>query len=100
MKINRLQQLAGLPEHQYDMLNEATVIPGDASLEQIEAMLDAAKRGIGMANRLQNPDDKKKHLRAIFTNLNKIRAALGQFIGPLDAVAAPQSTQSQQPALH
>jgi len=99
MKINRLQQLAGLPEHQYDMLNEATVIPGDASLEQIEAMLDAAKRGIGMANRLQNPEDKKKHLRAIFTNLNKIRAALGQFIGPLDQVT-PQSTQPQQPALH
>ena len=62
------------------MLNEATVIPEGASLEQIEMMLGAAKRGIGIANALRDPVEKKKHLRAIFVNMNKIRAALARHV--------------------
>jgi hypothetical protein len=43
---------------------------------ELEKRLDAAKRGLGIANKLKNPIEKKKHLSRILTNLNKIRSAL------------------------
>ena len=43
---------------------------------ELEKLLDAAKRGLGLANKLKNPAEKKKHLSRILGNLNKIRAAL------------------------
>lgn len=61
-------------------LIEATVIPIDADLETVAAMLDAAKRGLGFANKLSDPAQRKKHVRAVFINLNKIRAALSRYL--------------------
>lgn len=46
------------------------------SIFKLMDMLDAAKRGLGLVNRLKNREDKRLHLRQVFTNLNKIRAAL------------------------
>jgi hypothetical protein len=85
MDMNRLKDLAGMSTAKTEietnkMLNEATVIPIDASLDQLMAMLDAARRGLGLINRLKNPIDKKKHLTAVFGNLNKIRASLARTI--------------------
>jgi cytochrome c1 len=85
MDMKRLKDLAGMdvsrPEIETNkMLNESTVIPIDASIDQIAAMFDAARRGLGLVNQLRNPADKKKHLRAVFINLNKIRAALARLI--------------------
>ena len=62
------------------MLNEMAVIPVDADLETVAAMLDAAKRGLGFANKLSDPAQRKKHVRAVFINLNKIRAALSRYL--------------------
>ena len=85
MDMNRIKDLAGVdttkPEIETNkMLNEATVIPVDASIDQIAAMFDAARRGLGLVNKLKNPADRKKHLKAVFVNLNKIRAALARQI--------------------
>lgn len=62
------------------MLDEMAVIPVDADLETVAAMLDAAKRGLGFANKLTDPEQRKKHVRAVFINLNKIRAALSRYL--------------------
>lgn len=88
MDLKRIKDLAGVdttkPEIETNvMLNEATIIPADASLDQIAFMFDAAKRGIGLVNRLKNPADKKKHLKAVFGNVNKLRAALARTIESL-----------------
>ena len=81
MDIKRIKSLAGIvqPKTEFQtnqMLNEATIIPQDADLDQLGAMFDAAKRALGLVNRLKNPVDRKRHLSAVFSNLNKIRAAL------------------------
>ena len=62
------------------MLDEMAVIPVDADLETVASMLDAAKRGLGFANKLSDPIQRKRHVRAVFINLNKIRAALAKFL--------------------
>lgn len=86
MELNRMKELAGVaisePEHNI-MLNEMAVISTDATIDQVAAMLDAAKRGLGFANKLRNPEEKKKHVRAVFINLNKIRAALSRYLEPV-----------------
>lgn len=67
-------------------INEVTE-PVDPSLtledqlEILEQRIAAAKRGLGFANKLKNPAQKKKHMGLVLTNLNKIRGNLNQVIG-------------------
>lgn len=75
MKINEFKNIKANP-----MLNETTVIPETADLETIAGMLDAAKRGLGLANQLRDLNQRKRHVRAVFINLNKIRAALSRYL--------------------
>ena len=84
MDMTRMKQLAGVQLNESEesniMLDEMAVISSTATIDEVAAMLDAAKRGLGLANRLRNPEDKKKHVRAVFINLNKIRAALSRYL--------------------
>lgn len=87
MDLSRMKQLAGVPQVDetqdtatQQMLNEATVLSDDMSLDQIAAMMDGARRGLGIANRLTDPEMKKRHVRAIFVNMNKIRAAIARHL--------------------
>lgn len=83
MNVQHLKTLSGVPFNEgdtNDMLNEAAVIPATASIETVMSMLDAAKRGLGFANKLSNVGQRKKHVRAIFINLNKIRSALSAYL--------------------
>lgn len=52
--------------------------PGDVTdnIFKLMDMLDAAKRGLGIANRLKNREDKRANVRMVLINLNKIRGAL------------------------
>lgn len=74
MDITHIKQLAGI------QINEITQIPSDASLEQIQTMLAGAYKGLGLVNKLRNPIEKKRHLRAVFININKIRIALHNYM--------------------
>jgi len=78
MKLTQLQLDEAISSN--IMLNEMAVIPVDADLDTVASMLDAAKRGLGLANRLSDPIMRKKHVRAVFINLNKIRAALSRYL--------------------
>jgi phage shock protein A len=49
-------------------------------LEALEQRVAAAKRGLGFANKLKNPAQKKKHMALVLTNLNKIRGSLSKVI--------------------
>lgn len=88
MDMTRMKQLAGLPQDGQaavnQMLNEATVFDDDMGLDQIAAMMDGARRGLGLANKLTDPEMKRKHVRAIFINMNKIRAALAREMRKMD----------------
>lgn len=95
MDIQRLKGLAGVTLTETDtnpMLNEAVVIPADTSIEQLEFMFDAARRAMGFVNKLKNPVDRKKHLSAVFANINKLRAALARAIEAEDAKITQQAS--------
>lgn len=55
-------------------------LPLEDQIEILEKRLAAAKRGLGFANKLKNPMQKKKHMALVLTNLNKIRSSLGKVI--------------------
>ena len=78
MKLTQLQLDEAISSN--IMLDEMAVIPVNADLDTVAMMLDAAKRGLGLANRLNDPILRKKHVRAVFINLNKIRAALSKYL--------------------
>ena len=50
-------------------------------------MLDAAKRGLGIANKLKSPEDRKKHRSKIMGTLNKLRAQLSRISDAISAAA-------------
>ncbi len=52
----------------------------EEQLEILEQRMSAAKRGLGFANKLKNPAQKKKHMALVLTNLNKIRGSLTRVI--------------------
>lgn len=54
-------------------MDEAVEFTGDADLV---SMLDAAKRGLALANTLRDPMSKRKHQSQVLRNLNRIRFAL------------------------
>ena len=89
MDLTRMKELAGMPQEEMttatsQMLNEATVLDDSMGLDQIAAMMDGARRGLGLANKLTDPEMKKKHLRAIFINMNKIRAAIARHLRTME----------------
>lgn len=88
MDISRMKKLAGMPADESTavrmMLNETTVIDDTVGLEEIASMMDGARRGLGIANRLTDPEMRKKHVRAIFINMNKIRGALARILRSMD----------------
>lgn len=90
LNISRLKTLAGMSNDDKaaqvttEMLNEATVLDDSMGLEQIANMMDGARRGLGIANRIGDAEMKKKHVRAIFINMNKIRAALARILRDMD----------------
>lgn len=67
---------------------EEKVDTSSMNLDQLAKGFDAAKRGLGLANKLKNPADKKKHLSRIMGNMNKLRAALKRMHDSIDVEAA------------
>ena len=57
------------------------------AIETLETRFSAARRGLGLANRLKG-EEKKKHLSAVMKNMNTIRNQLGVVITHLQSEAA------------
>jgi hypothetical protein len=79
MDAERIKQLAGVEVQ----LIESVEIPDNVTLEQIEKMMDASRRGLGLVNKLKNNEQKKKHASAVLSNMNKIRGALQRLIAAM-----------------
>ena len=50
----------------------------NALFDETSSMLAAAKRGLGISNKLKDPDSRKKNRSRIMGTLNKLRAQLGK----------------------
>jgi hypothetical protein len=96
MDMNWVKQMAGLPinesmnadEEIIQALEEAvTDMPAGQSLDQMFATaasrLEAARRGLGLANKLKSREDKKKHRSTIMKALNSLRTLLGKISSEL-----------------
>ena len=63
-------------------------LSGNMDIEEMMAILEkrmgAAKRGLGFANRLRNPLQKKKHLGSVLRNMNQIRGELSRAIKQME----------------
>ena len=59
-------------------------MPIENMIEALEKRLAAAKRGLGFANRMKNPLQKKKHTSAVLGNLNSIRGQLTRVITQME----------------
>ena len=104
MEMSRLKELAGVDfdptEKEIDgLLTEADLmekvysnkygmsIDTDQSLiDEIQKRMEAASRALGLANKLKNPEYKRKHLSRIMTHMNTIRSALHYMIKQLPPV--------------
>jgi hypothetical protein len=65
-------------------LQEDVAIPADVTINDVMKMFDAAKKAVGLMNRLKNPSDRKRHATAIFRNMNKIRAMIMNLTQPVE----------------
>ena len=54
-----------------------------AEIEEMTKRLEAAKRGLSLANQLTG-DDRRKHQSRVLGNLNRIRARLNRLIQQLE----------------
>lgn len=52
--------------------------PLEDQLGQAISQFDAARRALGIANRLQNPEDRAKHKMRIMAMLNRLRASMNR----------------------
>lgn len=43
---------------------------------KVSRHMEAARRGLGIANRLRDPEDQRKHKSILMSNMNKIRKLL------------------------
>lgn len=69
-------------------LNEAMLpVEGDfeAQMAELSKRFDAAKRGLGIVNKLPNGPQKTMHARRVMINLNQIRAMLARVTSALDS---------------
>lgn len=91
MDMNWVKSMAGLPlEESVDentaiirALDEAvTDLPAGQNLNQMfgtaASRLEAARRGLGLSNKLKSPEDRKKHRSKIMTAINQLRGLLGE----------------------
>jgi len=77
MNLQQIRELAGIKRSEDEiLLDEAVEIPENITFEEISKMFDAAKRALGLANKLRDPTEKKKHVSQVMSGLNKIRAAV------------------------
>jgi hypothetical protein len=70
----------------------------DTAMEQLAKRLDAARRGLGLTNKLPPGDSRVLHRRKIMGNLNKIRSLFNFIQKKLeDSAGADDAGQGQPP---
>ena len=80
MDMKEMLQLAGVELFEVVEFPPMPEAGADAllAIDGVIKQLEAAKRGLGIANRLRDPVARKKHKGAVLGNLNRIRNRLAQ----------------------
>lgn len=85
---------------QFATLTEATLLPVEGDLEEQLAELtkrfEAAKRGLGLVNKLRVGPERRAQARRVMGNLNKIRAMLGNVVKAMDSFNRAQQQYDRQ----
>lgn len=80
MDKQRLMELAGIADNKEVFIFERADGASDDKmfdmLFKMAEQLDAAKRGLGLANKLKDAEERKKHRSRIMVNLNKLRGLI------------------------
>lgn len=75
-------------EEQIKLVEDVSWDPGkplDGQLKQAIFQLEAARRALGLANQLSNPESRKKHRSRIMGMLNVLRSSLNRLCTAIDA---------------
>ena len=88
MDLERLRELSGQEVPHKELYENKRELDEQVSVEgvdlfQLERMMDAARRGLALANQLRGPT-KKQHMSRVLSNMNRIRAALKRAIDAQD----------------
>ena len=91
MSSMKLNQILKKEHEEIDQLLEGVLdMPADTNTEQqIDILIErlaAAKRALGITNRLQNPEERKKHRGRVMGFLNQLRAMLARITKSLESV--------------
>ena len=63
-------------------LTEDVKFPDEVTIEQILKMYDAGRRAIAIVNKERDPARRKRHISAIFKNLNVIKGMMMKLTEP------------------
>lgn len=69
MELNEVVEIKDIPKDSSH--SELMDLMGDAIMK-----FGAAKKGLGLANKLKDPESRKKHSKAMMVNLNKLRGLM------------------------
>lgn len=78
-EIALLEQVAVVEDFSWDAGK-----PLDDQLGQAITQFDAARRALGIANRLTSPVDRAKHKQRIMSMLNRLRASMNRLTTAID----------------
>lgn len=80
LSINELELLEKRFQSKYDLSVETEEIP----VEELQKRLEASIRALGIANKVRDPEQKKRHLSRIMSNMNTIRNAVQHMLKQVD----------------
>ena len=91
MKLDLLHQLTAINEDMAPMAAPDRKINNVAEFEQtieeFSRRFDAARRALGIVNRLPDGPDKKKHAKRVMTNMNVFRNYVNVLMRQLEAIS-------------
>lgn len=61
-----------------DMIHAISEADGNADIETLEKQIEAARKGLGIVNKLKAGPEKAKHAKRVMSNLNKLRSKLSK----------------------
>lgn len=73
---NVMYTLADAYNKALDMIHSIAEADGNADVTALEKQIEAARKGLGIVNKLKAGPDKVKHAARVMSNLNKLRAKL------------------------
>lgn len=85
------EELGDAAELVESLLNEGVDVDVQAALDEVIKQMEAAKRGLGIVNKLEPGEYRRKHASRVMSNMNQIRARMRQIQKAVDMQNNPQA---------